>query len=430
MSWPAKSFGREHPEWKSVDLVYLLQDGSSVPASGGLFVIDTAARDAFRLTADPTFFWRHGQYARAFDDLRAAVLAGERFAVLIGGAGTGKTMLVNALGQTLTNDGVFVGRSIYGRIETSEIWSALAHAFGLTGLESREAFTKGAGAAFHRVCAGARAAVLIVDEAHILASDALVEIERLARVLSPGGRPVLSVLLVGLPELRANLKSADCAGLGDRICTSVEVVDLSPAEVASYIRHRLGIAGANPELLPGDVVGRITTASGGTPALINEMCHAFVAGFDAMLEPITARPPAMSSSWFDRGRWPPARIGLVVASVTALAMTVFAGVHYQRVAPPPAVEQPLSSSAATQRSGAASAPGAAPERAPTQVLPSADLDTPPLPRATRLTTPAVKTAPAPTAAPQSAVTKSRRQDDQPDPSDVIDWLLKEGAARR
>jgi general secretion pathway protein A len=380
-------------------------------------VIDAAARDAFRLTADPTFFWRHGQYARIFDALRAAVLAGEQFTVLIGDAGTGKTMLVNALGQTLTDDGVFVGRLIYGRLETSEIWSALAHAFGLTGLESREAFTNGAGAAFRSVC-GARAAVLIVDEAHILASDALVEIERLARVLSPGGRPVLSVLLVGLPELRANLKSADCAGLGERIGTSVEVVDLSPAEVASYIRHRLEIAGANPELLPGDIVGRITTASGGTPALINEMCHAFVAGFDAMLEPITARRPAISSSWFDRGRWPPARIGLVVAGVTALAMTVFAGVHYRRVAPPPAVE--------------------APERAPTQVLPSvtgqpaqADLETtPPLPRATRATTPAARTTPAPTAAPQSAGTTSRRQDDQPDPSDVIDWLLKEGAGRR
>src|SRR6185295_17880460 len=137
---------------------------------------------------------------------RAAVLARERCAVLIGDAGTGKTTLVNALRETLINDGVFVGRLIHGGIETGEIWSAVAHAFGLTGLESREAFTNEAGAAFPSVCAGARASALIVDEAHILAPDALLEIERLARVLSPGDHPGLSVLLAGLPELRTHLE--------------------------------------------------------------------------------------------------------------------------------------------------------------------------------------------------------------------------------
>ncbi len=412
---------------KSVDLV--------------ISVIDAAARGAFRLTADPAFFWRHGQYARAFDALRAAVLAGERVAVLTGAAGTGKTMLVNALGQTLGDDGVFVGRLMYGRLDTGEMWSAFAHAFGLKGLESREAFTDGARAAFLGVRAGARAAVLIVDEAHMLGSDALVELERLAHVLSPGDHPDLSVILVGLPELRAHVESAECRGLGERIGTSVELVELSPAEVASYIRHRLEIAGAKPERLPADVIGRIATTSGGIPAVINEMCHTFVAGFEAMLEPVTARPPAVPRGSFDGGRWPPARIGLAVIGVTGLAMAVFAGVHHRRVAPPsadvvapaepvaapidatppPAVNQPLSSPAAAQQSGEASAPGAAAERAP---------DTKPLPRATRGTTAAVRAAPAPAAPPQSAVTQPRHPDDQPDPSDVIDWLLKEGAGRR
>src|SRR4030095_7822349 len=261
-------------------------------------MIDTAARDAFRLTADPTFFWRHGQYAHALDALRAAVLAGDRFAVLTGEAGTGKTTLLNALGQSLADDGVFVGRLMSGGIEPDEMWSALVHAFRLDDLESRDAFVSRARAGLCTVSARARAAVLTVAESHMLAPDALAELERLADVLSAGDGPLLSVLLVGMPELSAHLESPECARLCQRIGTSVQLVELSEAEVGAYIRHRLEIASANPALLPGDVVGRIATASRGTPALINEMCHAFVAGFGAMPEPITAPPPAWPGGWF------------------------------------------------------------------------------------------------------------------------------------
>ena len=390
-------------------------------------MIDTAARDAFRLTADPTFFWRHGQYAHAFDALRAAVLAGDRFAVLTGEAGTGKTTLLNALGQSLADDGVFVGRLMYGRIEPDEMWSALVHAFRLDDLESRDAFASRARAALCTVSAGARAAVLTVDEAHMLAPDALAELERLADVLSAGDGPMLSVLLVGMPELSAHLESLECARLCQRIGTSVQLVELSEAEVAAYIRHRLEIASANPELLPGDVVGRIATASRGTPALINEMCHAFVAGFDAMPEPITAPPRAWPGGWF--------RMGLGVAGVAGLVVTIVTGVQHRNAAPPPAavpapaepiagsgevtpppaVEQPISSPAAAQPSPAPSGPVAAPERTPAQVPPSV----------TRR-----PAAPAASAPSRSAVTKPRPQNDEPDPGDVIDWLMKEGSARR
>ena len=375
-------------------------------------MIDTAARDAFRLTADPTFFWRRGQYAHAFDALRAAVLAGDRFAVLTGEAGTGKTTLLNALGQSLADDGVFVGRLMYGRIEPDEMWSALAHAFRLDDLESREAFARGAPAALGTVSAGARAAVLAVDEAHMLAPDALAELERLADVLSAGGGPMLSVLLVGMPDLAAHLESPECARLRRRIGTSVQLVELSEAEVAAYIRHRLEIASANPALLPGDVVGRIATASRGTPALINEMCRAFVAGVGAMQEPSTEPPRARPGRWF--------RIGLVVAAVAGLGVAIVIGVQHRGPAPPPpaavvAPAEPTPGSGEVTPSPAVEQPVAAPEPTPAQVPPSV----------TRRPAAPAASAPSP-----SAVTKPRRQDDEPDPGAVIDWLLKKGPARR
>ena len=395
-------------------------------------MVEAAARDAFRLTADPAFFWRHGQYARAFDALRAAVLAGERFVLLTGDAGTGKTTLVNALGQSLGDDGLFVGRLMYGRIEAAEMWSAVALALSLEGLDSREAFTNGAPAAFVRVCAGARAAVLIVDEAQTLAPGALVELERLTDVLSRGDRPVLSVLLVGLSEVNP-LASAECADLVKRIATRVKVADLSAAEVASYIRHRLEIAGANPELLPAKVIAHIATASGGTPAVINEMCRSFVAGFEDMREPVTALRPGR--------RWPLRRIGLVVAGVAGLGMTILAGVHYRNAAPPPAavltpvepvaasvdatpppaVEQPVASPPAPPSGGGELVPGRPPQAVPADTQRSS--------RTMRATTPGAGKAPAATAT-QSAVTQPRRQGDEPDPSDVIDWLLKEAPQKR
>jgi general secretion pathway protein A len=373
-------------------------------------VIEVAARDAFRLTADPAFFWRHGQYGRAFDTLRAAVLGGERFAVLTGDAGTGKTTLSNALGQSLRDDGVFVGRLIYGRIEAAEMWTAVAHAVTLDGTESGETFMT--------LGAGVRAVLLIVDEAHTLSPAALVELERVARVLSPADRPVLSVLLVGLPELSAHLASVECAGLGERIGTWVEVADLSAAEVASYIRHRLTIASANPELLSADVVGRIATASGGTPARINEMCHALLAGFDGMPEPLTVPHSRLAARWLDRRRWPATRIGLVVAAVAGLGITILAGAHHRNAAPPPgAVLAPTEPVPASVDATSLRAVG---RRVPSPAPPQ---------HSSAASAARVKDASTPSET-QRAVTKPRRQDDQPDASDVIDWLLKEGARRR
>ena len=368
-----------------------------------------AARDAFRLTADPAFFWRHGQYARAFDALRAAVLAGERFALLTGDAGTGKTTLVNALGQSLRDDGVLVGQLMYGRIEAAEIWSAVAHGLGLEGLASREAFTSGARAAFLRACAGARAAVLIVDEAQALSPDALVELERLTRVL--GDRPVLSVLLVGLREVSA-LASAECADLVARIGTRVEVAELSAPEVASYIRHRLEVASANPELLPGKVIARIATASGGTPAVINEMCRSLVAGLEARREPVTLLR-----------RWPPRRIGLVVAGVAGLGMAILAGAHYRNATPPPAaVLTPVESTPPPAVEPTPPPAVEPPVASPPVPAVSGPVAAPRSSRTTRATTPGVAKAPA--------ATQPRRQGDEPDPSDAIDWLLKGASQRR
>ena len=385
--------------------------------------------NAFRLTADPTFFWRHGQYARAFDALRAAMLAGEAFAVLTGDAGTGKTTLVNALGQSLSDDGVVVRRLMYGAIDAGEMWSVLAHALGLDGLGSAEAFSREGRAAFRTACAGARVVVLVVDEAQALAPGALVELERLARALSRGDRPVLSVLLVGLPELSAHLESPECAGLDERISTRVEVADLSAPEVASYIRHRLEVASANPDAVPADVVSRIAAASGGTPARINQMCQALVAGVDEIPEPVKAQAPAAPRGWFDGGRWPRGRVGLVVGGAAGLAMVVFAGVHGRSAAPPPpprAAEQRVPSPAPAAPAAVAPADAAPVERTTRAKSTQAKSTTTP----TTTTPSQTTTAPARIAPPVSAATEPQRPGDQPDASDVIDWLLKDGSTKR
>jgi type II secretory pathway predicted ATPase ExeA len=432
-------------------------DGVGNPVITAVQPIGAGAQHAFRLSPDPTFFWRHGQYARAFDRLHAAVLADEGVAVLTGNAGTGKTTLVNALAQSLRNERVLVGRLICGDIEPGEMWSAVAHALRLEGLETRRAFTDGGRAAFCTVCAGKRAAVLLVDEAQTLGVDALVELDRLARALSPGDAPVLSMILAGRSELTAYLEKAQCAGLDERIGTWVEVGGLSQAEVASYIGHRLEIAGADPKLLPADVAARIAITSGGIPARINEMCHALVGTVDQMSELVTART-AVSRSSFKRSRWTAAEVGLVVAGL-AVGMVVFGAALSRSVAPPPAavlspaepipqsldanspsaVDDLISNPADVRRSAGL----AVPESAKAEVAPSgtrqaskAHVETVApstgagrLPRATRrrsAITSAEKDIPAAAAPP----VKRPHQNDEPDPSDVIDWLLKEGFDRR
>jgi general secretion pathway protein A len=95
---------------------------------------DSAAPSApaFQPTTDPKRFWLSGQYAQALARLRAAIEREHGLLLLLGDVGTGKTILVNALVESLAaGNPVRTGKLLYPDLPPPEFRAAVADAFGL-----------------------------------------------------------------------------------------------------------------------------------------------------------------------------------------------------------------------------------------------------------------------------------------------------------
>src|SRR5207237_6362727 len=84
--------------------------------------------------------------------------------------------------------------------------------------------------------------VLIIDEAQDL-SDELLEQVRLLSNLETDHQKLLQIVLMGQPELREKLAQPKLRQLRQRITVRYHLRPLDLNETASYINHRLELAG-------------------------------------------------------------------------------------------------------------------------------------------------------------------------------------------
>jgi len=236
----------------------------------------STSANAFQPTTDPGQLWLSGQYATILTRLRAAVEHERGLLLLLGDVGTGKSILGNALGESLAGEGIRLGKVPYPGLELLNFHAVVAEAFGLPSEQSTsEEFVE----QFARFLASARArtegVLLVIDEAQHLRPELFAGIERLLEAdahaaLDRDG--VLSILLVGDNSLAAVLRKGEHVGLASRITVRCELGPLSPDEVAAYIRHRLTMAGIDADRFTTDASREVAAVSEGIPRLIDGVC--------------------------------------------------------------------------------------------------------------------------------------------------------------
>jgi len=74
---------------------------------------------------------------------------------------------------------------------------------------------------------------------------------------------VLQIILVGQPGLRDKLSRPDLEQFAQRIAVDYHIEPLNAAETSNYIRHRLTIAGGDPELFESDAAQSVYRYSNG-----------------------------------------------------------------------------------------------------------------------------------------------------------------------
>jgi type II secretory pathway predicted ATPase ExeA len=114
-----------------------------------------------------------------------------------------------------------------------------------------------------------RHAVLMIDEAQVLCSGPTLSELRGLLNLEYEDQRLLSLVLVGLPELGGSLARDD--SLAGRLDVKVRIGRLADHEAGAYLRHRLEAVHADPGLVGDDALAALIAHGGGRPRLLNTL---------------------------------------------------------------------------------------------------------------------------------------------------------------
>lgn len=235
---------------------------------------------AFDLIPDPDKVFMSEAHEEALAILRYGVIDRKGFLLLTGGVGTGKTTLLQLLVKSLDAK-VHLCLIANPTLALNDFYYYLAAKYGLREYEGNKAKFLLDFAEFLKRCRENNERVLLViDEAHVLPVELLEEIRLLSNqeYLDFG---VMSVFLVGQPELNERLGHERLLPLRQRIGIRFHLQPFSEEETKRYILFRLAKAGVQRGDIFNDEAVRLIHVEGhGVPRLINVICdQAMLAGF-------------------------------------------------------------------------------------------------------------------------------------------------------
>lgn len=223
----------------------------------------------FGKTPDPGFLFESDQHREALARLEFAVEEKE-LALLTGDIGSGKTTLSRALIDRIGEERPII-LIINPRLTPNQLLRAVAQGLGITPARFRNELLDQIHARLYELYEARREPVLIIDEAQLIPSKQTFDEIRLLTNFQLDDQNLLSVVLIGQPELEARLDRDAYAPLRQRIGLRYRLGPLTAAETASYIAHRIQIAGGAKNPFSAAAMEEIHLLSGGIPRLINTL---------------------------------------------------------------------------------------------------------------------------------------------------------------
>lgn len=185
-----------------------------------------------------------------------------RSALLTGEPGVGKTCVLRALRQKLPRERFRLTYCHNPTLGRRDFYRQLCLALGISPKATAAALFFGIATHIADLAGGKQHPVLILDEAHMLHHDVLAHLHVLLNY-EWDSRALLSIVLVGLPELEDRLGFATQRPLLSRIHSRLRVEPLSVDDTGDYVRHRIALAGGTHEIFPIDALALMHETSGG-----------------------------------------------------------------------------------------------------------------------------------------------------------------------
>lgn len=218
-------------------------------------------RAPFDKQVDDGDLWVPSSRKVVIDELCDACLE-HHHVLLTGEPGVGKTCVLRALRHRLHGDSFRLTYCHNATLGRRDFYRQLCLALNLSPKAT-------AAAVFYEVSTHVQQLgtehvhpVFLLDEAHLLHQDVLDHLHILANY-DWDSRSLLSLVLVGLPEMNNRLALSRNRSLWSRIQTRVHLADAAVQDTAEYVAYRLRRAGVDATLFSADAISMLHEASGG-----------------------------------------------------------------------------------------------------------------------------------------------------------------------
>lgn len=225
----------------------------------------------FSKTPDPKFLFLSKSHEEALARLQYAIEERE-IAILTGEVGSGKTTMTRALMDSM--EGCRFVVILNPRLTSYDLIKTLSMRFGCNVISEKKADLLEA--IYEKVYEDYRSGiipVIIIDEAHLIPYKETFEEIRLLTNFQLDDRNLLSLILVGQPDLRKKLDLPSLLALKQRIGISYHLSPLGEDEIKAYIEHRIKAGGRVTPLFTDEAITSIYRYSRGIPRVINSLAN-------------------------------------------------------------------------------------------------------------------------------------------------------------
>lgn len=239
-------------------------------------------RKPFENGADGGAYYPAEAHQAALLKLRYVIENQHGAALLAGGFGTGKTLLMRMLAEQLPERYKPLVHVVYPQMSAEDLLAYLAAEMGSpAAVANRPSVAESVLRIEQRLAetaARGNRTVIAIDDAQLIDGYRTFEMLRLLLNFEDRGRPALTLLLVGQPRLLPILERMP--QLEERLGAKCLLRPFTLEETISYIEHRLAAAAAAQSIFETSALELLFELTAGVPRRINRLCDlALLIGF-------------------------------------------------------------------------------------------------------------------------------------------------------
>jgi type II secretory pathway predicted ATPase ExeA len=193
--------------------------------------------------------------------------------LLLGEPGVGKTCVLRALRRNLPQAGFRLTYCRNATLGRRDFYRYLCHALGLHPTSTAANLFLAVETHVQDLRRDKTHPVFLLDEAHLLHPDMMAHLHILLNY-EWDAKALLSLVLIGLPELEQNLSRRAHRSLLTRIHHRFLLAPATVTDTAEYVRYRLRHAGCDRDLFPDDSLAALHEISQGALREIDRLAGA------------------------------------------------------------------------------------------------------------------------------------------------------------